>query len=68
MNPKKFLVDGLSVFVVTMIVSVIVTLLWNYFAHGTTTVDWATSVRFAIMLAVILPVIECRRSGAADKK
>jgi len=61
-NIKRLLVDVLTVFAVTLIVSAIVTLLWNLIVHGTSTVDWETSFRFAILLGIILPWIETRRS------
>ena len=62
MNIKKLLVDFVTVFAVSLIVSVIVTLLWNLIVHGTSTIDWETSFRFAILFGIILPWIETRRS------
>jgi len=62
MNIKKLLVDFVTVFAVTLIVSVIVTLLWNLIVHGAGTVDWETSFRFAVLFGIILPWIETRRS------
>ena len=62
MNIKRLLVDVVTVFSVTLIVSAIVTLLWNLIVHGASTMDWETSIRFAILLAIILPWIETRRS------
>lgn len=62
MNTKKYLVDFLTVFAVTLIVSVIVTLLWNLIAHRAGIIDWETSFRFAIVLGIIVPWIETRRS------
>jgi len=61
MNIKNVLVDALTVFSVTLIVTVIVTLLWNLIVHRTSTIDWETSFRFAILLGIILPWIETRR-------
>jgi hypothetical protein len=61
MNIKKLLVDFAAVFAVAMIVSVIVTLLWNLIVHGTGTVDWETSFRFAILFGIIMPWMERRR-------
>ena len=37
MNIKKLLVDSVNVFAVSLIVSVIVTLLWNLIFHGANT-------------------------------
>ena len=62
MNIKKLLVDFATVFAVSLIVSVIVTLLWNLIVHRAGTIDWETSFRFAILFGIILPWIETRRS------
>ena len=62
MNIKKLLVDFVTVFAVSLIVSVIVTLLWNLIVHGAGTIDWETSFRFAILFGIIFPWIETRRS------
>jgi hypothetical protein len=61
MNVKKLLVDSATVFAVSLIVSVLVTLLWNLIVHGTSAVDWETSFRFALLLGIILPWMETRR-------
>jgi len=62
MNIKRYLVDSVTVFVVTLIVCVIVTFLWNLIVHGASTIDWDTSFRFAILFGIILPWMETRRS------
>ena len=62
MNIKRYFVDFVTVFAVTLIVCVVVTFLWNLIVHGATTIDWETSFRFAILFGIILPWIETRRS------
>ena len=62
MHIKKLLVDSVTVFAVSLILSVIVSLLWNLTVHGASTIDWETSFRFAILFGIILPWIETRRS------
>lgn len=62
MNIKKLVVDFVTVFAVSLIVSVIVTLLWNLIFHGASTVDWETSFRFAILFGILMPWMETRRS------
>ena len=62
MNIKRLLVDVVTVFAVTLIVSAIITLLWNLIVHAASTMDWETSLRFAILFAIIFPWIETRRS------
>jgi hypothetical protein len=62
MNIKKLLVDFVTVFAVSLIVMVIVTLLWNLIGHGASTIDWETSFRFAIVFGILFSWIETRRS------
>ena len=62
MHMKRLLVDVSTVFSVTLVASIIVTLLWNLIFHGASTIDWETSFRFAILLGIIVPWIERRRS------
>jgi hypothetical protein len=62
MNLKKLLAEFVIVFAVSLIVSVIVSFLWNLIVHRASTVDWETSFRFAILFGIILPWIERRRS------
>jgi hypothetical protein len=62
MNIKKLLVGFVTVFAVTLVVSAIVTLLWNLIVDGASTVDWETSFRTATAFAMILAWIGTRRS------
>jgi hypothetical protein len=61
MNFKKLLVDFVTVFAVSLVVTVLVTLIWNLIAHGATAIDWETSFRFAILFGIIFSWIEARR-------
>jgi len=61
MNVKRILGDFVTVFAVTLIVSVLVSVLWNLVVHRASTIEWETSFRFAILFAIILPWIETRR-------
>ena len=61
MNIKRLLVDVVTVFAVTLIVSAIVTLLWNLIVHGASTIDWEASFRFAAVFGIIFSLIETRR-------
>ena len=61
MNIKRLLVHVVTVFYVTLVVSAIVTLLWNLIVDGARTVDWETSFRTATVFAIILPCIGTRR-------
>lgn len=62
MNIKKLLVDFTIFFAVTLLVLVVVTLLWNLIVHRASTIDWETSVRFAIVFGIIFAWTEMRRS------
>jgi hypothetical protein len=58
---RKWIFDVATVFAVSLIVSVVVSVLWNLIAHGTSTPDWETSFRFAILFGIIFPWMEARR-------
>jgi hypothetical protein len=62
MNIKKLVVEFVTVFAVTLVTSAIVTFLWNFIGHGTSSIDWETSFRFAIILGIILAWIRSRES------
>ena len=62
MNIKKLLVGFVTVFAVSLTVSAIVTLLWNFIVHGASTVDWEASFGYAILFGIILSWIGTRRS------
>lgn len=64
MKITRLLVDAGTVFAVSFVVSIIVSLVWNLIAHKTTTIDWETSFRFAILLGIIVPWITSRRGTA----
>ena len=57
MNIKRLLVNSVTVFTVTLIVSVFVSLLWDIIVHGGSTIDWETSFRFAMIFGIILPIL-----------
>ena len=61
MNIKKLLVGFVTGFAVSLTVSAIVTLLWNFLVHGASTIDWEASVGFAILFGIILSWIGTRR-------
>lgn len=60
MNIKRMVVDVVTVFAVALVVSIVVSVLWNLIAHKTTAIDWETSVRFAIVLGIIVPWVRTR--------
>ena len=62
MDIKKLLAGFVTVFVVSLTVSAIVTLLSNFIVHGASTVDWEASFGFATLFGIILSWIGTRRS------
>ena len=54
MNITKLAIEFVTVFVVALVTTAIVTLLWNLIGHGASAIDWETSFRFAIVLGIIL--------------
>ncbi len=56
MNIQKLLAGFVTAFIVTLVVSAIVTYLWSLIFHGVAVIDWETSFLFAMMLGIILPV------------
>lgn len=60
MNIKRILVGSLAAFTATLMTCAVVTLIWNLALHRRSTIDWATSFRFAIALGIIVPWIAMR--------
>jgi hypothetical protein len=57
---KKLVVEFVTVFVVALVTTAIVTLLWNIINHGASAIDWETSFRFAIIFGIILTWVKSR--------
>ena len=66
MTIKKLLVGFVTVFAVTLTISAIVTLLWNFVVHGASTVDWEASFGFATLFGIILSWLGTRRSKCGN--
>ena len=67
MNIKKLLPDFVTVFAITLLVSVIVTLLWNLSVHSVRTVDWETSFRLAVIFGVLVTWMETQRRKGGQR-
>jgi hypothetical protein len=65
MNFKTLLADFATVFAVSLVVSVLVSLLWNLVFHRTSTIEWESSFRFAILFGVVFSWVGARRSGVS---
>jgi hypothetical protein len=60
MRTKKLAVEFITVFAVALVITVIVTYLWNIIGHGESTMDWETSIRFAIIFGITLTWVKSR--------
>lgn len=61
MNVKQSLLDFSIVFVVTLVVAVVVTFLWNLLFHNSAVVDWDISFYFAFVLGIVIPLVQRRK-------
>jgi hypothetical protein len=60
MRTKKLAVEFITVFAVALVITVIVTYLWNIIGHGESTIDWETSIRFAVIFGITLTWVKSR--------
>ncbi len=54
--------DFLITLILTFAVSAVVTFLYNIIVHSQSVVDWGTSVRLAIILGVLFPLLHYREN------
>ena len=55
---KQFIKEFMIFFVLTFVVTAVVTFLYNTIAHGLSIVDWETSIRFALIFAIVFPTMQ----------
>lgn len=67
MNIGKSLIDFVTIFVVTLVVTAIVTFLWSLIFHGAGTVDWERSFGLAISLGIAFPLMRALESRGKEK-
>ena len=67
MSIKKIVIRFIIVFAVSLLVTIGITFLWSLIFHGVATVDWETSLRFAIVLGIILTIIVSRKQIDIEK-
>lgn len=61
MSAKKWAVEVGFAFATTLLVSVVVTFVWNLATRAEAGVDWETSFVMAVVLGVALPLAHARR-------
>ena len=63
MKIKDFAVRFLITFLVAFAATVLVTMLWNIFIDGKgPAIEWATSVRTALVFAIVIPLLLWRKN------
>lgn len=67
MNIKTIVTNFVIVFALILVVSAIVTFLWNLIRYGETAVEWETAFRFAIIFGIILTWIKAREKKENKK-
>lgn len=60
MNIKKLVVEFVTIFAAALVTVALVTFLWNLIGYGESTIDWETSLRFAIIFGIILTWVKSR--------
>ena len=49
--------------IITFVVAGAVTLLWSLIAHGEAQIDWETSVLFAVIFSIVIPMLDRWKRG-----
>jgi hypothetical protein len=60
MNWRKWFIDLIIVFAVTLAAGIVVTLVWNLIGHHEAAVEWKTAFTLAIVLGIVLSLNEAR--------
>ncbi len=62
MKAKNLLVSCLTIFGIALVANILITLGWNYFVKNQgLTIDWETSIKIALILAIVIPLAHRRR-------
>jgi len=58
---RKGLITFITMFIISLIVSIVVTFLWSLGFHETAEIDWETSFRLALILGIIITISDLRK-------
>jgi hypothetical protein len=62
MKTKTFFIEFSVIFLITFIVASIISWCWNFFIIGVGDCSWSTAFQFAIMFAIICPMLDLMKS------
>ncbi len=63
MKTKAFFLEFTVIFMITFVVASLVSYGWNYVTKGQGIFNWGIAFQFAIMLAIICPMLDMMKSG-----
>ena len=66
MSRRKWAVEIGFAFATTLLVSIVVTFVWNLATRAEAAVDWETCLVMAVVLGIALPVAHARRTAGGD--
>ena len=62
MKVKNFIVGFLVTFGVSLVANVLISICWNYFVKSNGfIIDWESSFRFSLFLAIVIPIVRIKR-------
>jgi hypothetical protein len=64
MGLKTVIAAIIKVFAITLLVTCIVSFLWNLFFHGAGRIDWETSFLFALLFGITIPIVDSVKKRA----
>ena len=62
MKTKAFFIEFSVIFMITFVVASIVSWCWNFFTEGVGACSWSTAFQFAILFAIICPILDLMKS------
>jgi len=66
MSARKWAAEIAFAFATTLVVSAVVTFVWNLATRAEVAADWETSFVMAIVLGIALPLTHARRGAGRD--
>lgn len=67
MEIKKLIIGFITIFAITLVVSLVVTFFWSLTVHGISKFDWETSFLLALIIGISIPIIESRKKTTSEK-
>jgi hypothetical protein len=58
MNAKSFAISFLVVGAIAFVVGLVVTYLYGLIAHGNAVLEWESSIRLALVLGIVIPLVQ----------